>query len=444
VQHQGVVDALMAESVEVYFAINSGDMVSDGEIESQWDDFFAIEAPFLARTPIYLAIGNHEVHNNDEWDIPRRVFAEPTSVPPASDDEGFYHFVYGNLEVIVINVEVDTLYSGFLVLFGGDQEAWLLDVLANPPAGVDHRFLFIHQGPYSSKPGRNGNFWLRSWMADLKDGGIDFIISGHDHYAERGFSVNGIPYVIHGGGGAPLYDTLGPRIVADHTIMYGESRLGYVLVDIDGDRAEVSIRSLDGYTIDSFMYGDPSHPAACTTAGNCGDPPTYGCPDGTWECYRSACRFTCDPDLISSLVTCLSDEDCEDSVGDYCDGNVHCEMPGINPLEFHCLCDVAPQCVSDPNCEGLEPPIPNCPGTWACVDETCEFSPDELCDPQDAGPNDSDAGVIDAGPADSPDASGQGADNGGGCGCRSASGDTGFGAVWLLALLAVLRRRASS
>jgi len=449
VQHTAVVDALMAEPNEIYFAFSTGDMVSDGEVESQWDDFFAIEAPLLAHTPVYLAIGNHEVHD-DDWSIPHRVFAEPTTTAPASDDEGFYHFVYGNAQIIVVNVEVDTLYSGFLALFGGDQEPWLIDVLANPPAGVDHRFLFTHQGPYSSKPGRDGNSWLRTWLGDLKTAGIDVIISGHDHYAERGFSINGIPYVIHGGGGAPLYETLGARAEADHTVMYSESRLGYLFIDVDGDRVEVAIRSLDGHTIDSFVYGDPSHPEACDDVGDCGGPPSYGCPDGAWECHRHLCRYTCDPDLISTLVNCFGDMECEASLGATCAGVARCEMPDANPLGWYCACDVPPQCVSEANCLGLEPPIPDCPGSWGCVDEVCEFYPEELCDPDlpgvDAGPATPDAGVVeppDAAPVDPPDATAPAADgDGGGCSCRaSGHGDAASTLAWLLLALFALRRR---
>ncbi len=452
-QHMAVLDALLAEPTEAYFAMSTGDMVSDGNNESQWDSFFTIEQPFLAKTPVYLAIGNHEVDGGD-WQVPRRIFAAPTTVPPASNDESFYHFVYGNAQIIVINIETHTLFPSVLGVFGGDQEVWLTDVLDNPPAGIQHRFLFIHQGPYSSKPGRDGNFWLRTWLPDLKAANIDVIISGHDHYAERGFAVNGVPYVIHGGGGAPLYDTLGPRVVADHTILYGETRLGYVVVDVDGPHAEVSIRTLDGFTIDNFSYGDPSHPAACVSASDCGGPPTYGCPDGSWECVKSFCRYTCDPGLVDSLVTCFTNTDCENAIGAVCGGQAHCEMPDINPLEWHCLCDVAPQCVSDANCAGLEPPIAGCAGSWACVDETCEFSPDTVCDP----PGPTDAGVPDAtaAPVDdagstagddaggnpaNPDAGG-GSGSSGGCGCKASSNESPYGVlVWLLLALAALGRR---
>jgi len=443
-QHTAVVDALLAEPNEASFIMNTGDLVADGEIEDQWDEFFQIEADVLAHTPIYLTIGNHEVHD-DDWSISERVFAEPTSVAPASDDEGFYHFVYGNAEIIVINDQVDTLFSGFLALFGGDQEPWLINVLDNPPAGVEHRFLFIHNGPYSSKPGRDGNFWLRTWMDTLKDAGIDVIISGHDHYAERGFSVNGIPYVIHGGGGAPLYETLGPRATADHSVMYGESRLGYVFVDVDGDRVEVALRTLDGHTIDSFVYGDPSHPEACEDASECGGPPAYGCPGGAWECHRHLCRYTCDPDFTDALFTCLSNVDCEDSIGETCSGEATCEMPSGNPFEWYCACDVAPQCVSAAGCEGLDPPIADCPGAWGCVDEVCEFYPDTLCDPDtpgaDAGPTAPDPDAGDA-PPDTPDAGAAGIDDSsGGCGCRASGSAPSAGAAWLLLAFIALRRR---
>ena len=398
-QHTAVVDALLAEMSEARFIMSTGDMVSDGDDESHWDTYFQIEAPFLARMPVYLAIGNHEV-DSLRWDIGQRVFAPPTDVMPASNDEAFFHFIYGNVQLIVINAEVDGLFTGLLSFLAGDQEDWLEEVLDNRPPGVRHRFVFIHKGPYSSKRGRTGNFWLRQWLDDLKAADVNVIISGHDHYAERGFAENGLHYLIHGGGGAPLYDTLGPRVVNDHSIIYSESRLGYVLVSIDGPRAEFEIKALDGTVVDRFVYGDQAMPE-CASETDCGAPPVNGCPGGSWECAHEACRFTCDSGM-GGLITCFTDRQCENMIGAQCPGTAVCESPSNNPLDRYCRCDVPPECTMASDCAGRPPPIPGCVGTWDCMDDVCEFLPDSVCDEPDAGMSMPDADVADA---TAPDAS---------------------------------------
>jgi acid phosphatase type 7 len=373
-QHQVVVDALLREG-PVSFAMNTGDLVASGEAEADWDLFFPVATPFLSNTPLFVAIGNHEVALR-RWDVTKRLFVMPTATPPASNNEGYYHVIHGNVELIVVNVEVDSLYT--LRLLSGDQEDWLEQVLAQRPAGVDHRFLFLHQGPYSSKPGRNGNFWLRQWLDRLKSADVDVIFSGHDHYAERGFAKNGMYYVIHGGGGAPLYNTLGPRTTSDHTIVYGETRLGFARVDINGPKAVVTIKGIANEILDQFTYGDAAAPE-CRQPSDCGPPPTFGCPNGAWSCERSACHFAC-PSAAGDLIVCATDSACESAIGATCAGTPSCEHPSVNPLSWYCACNVPPDCTQSSDCANRPSPLPGCTGTWSCADEQCEFSSD-LCMP---------------------------------------------------------------
>lgn len=461
-QHQQVIQALQADAPRAVFALNTGDLVSSGESEADWDAFFPVANPFLASMPLYVAIGNHETVIN-RWDVTRRLFVLPTDVPPASNEEGFYRVLYANVELIVVNVEADHLYT--IGLLKGAQEDWLEEVLATRTPGVEHRFLFIHQGPYSSKVGRNGNFWLRQWLPDLATAGLDVIFSGHDHYGERGFAENGIPYVIHGGGGAPLYETQGPRVTNDHTIIWGESRLGYATVDIEGPKATIQLHGLGGEILDQFSYGDAVAPA-CQQASDCGAAPTYGCPGGGWACEKNACRYACGPGS-GSLIACATDRACEDVLTS-CAGTPTCQHPSLNPLGWYCECVLPPECQGPADCAGRPSPMPGCTGSWGCVDEQCEFSAD-LCGPADggvdAGPG-NDVGVDAGGPPDlgvivdvgvrddvgpgSVDA-GANTDSGSnpapppaeGCGCREVQGGAGPSASALLFFLGALAFRSA-
>ncbi len=395
IQHEAVVAAIMSEPTPFRFVVSSGDMVSDGQVEADWDQFFEIEAPLLADYPIYSAIGNHEV-DDGHWGVTRRIFELPTDQPPASGEESYYQFIYGNAQIIVINIEVDGLYRIGPIVWG-PQEVWLREVLNNPIAGVEHRFLIVHQGPYSSKPGRSGNLLLRLWLDELLDEGVTAVISGHDHYAERGWAGNGLPYAIHGGGGAPLYDTLGPRVTPDHTVVYSESTLGYLLIEVDGPLAQIWTKGLDGGVVDYFAYGDPITPE-CTTAADCTVPPVYACPGGSFECLHRACAWANCETGVASLLACVPiiADDCAADLAGSCAGTARCV--GDVPYAY-CECPDAPvgDCATTADCSGRPPPVPGCAGTYVCVDLACEFVPDDgICatpDP-DGGPMGEDGGPI--------------------------------------------------
>jgi hypothetical protein len=62
----------------------------------------------------------------------------------------------------------------------------------------------LHHGPWSHGPhGPNTKLFDARVPELLEEGGVDLVISGHDHVYERGAS-GAIKYVVSGGGGAPL------------------------------------------------------------------------------------------------------------------------------------------------------------------------------------------------------------------------------------------------
>ncbi len=256
--HAQVVDAMRAEP-DIGFYVQTGDLVSDGGVLDQWYDYFAIEQPMMARTPIYPVIGNHD---EDEGDATNYVdvFMNPDHAPEAP--ELYYSFDYGNVHGVVLDSHVhsmewfECLPTRDLMIdgcFDEGQERWLqadLGAAAVDPE-IDHIVLFIHIGPYSSKENRSGNHQMRELLDWFHAMGVTAIISGHDHYYERGAAHNGIPYVITGGGGAPLYE-VGEPSEAPHEVAYNESVEHYRRVDVDGVLMTVSARGIDGRIIDEF------------------------------------------------------------------------------------------------------------------------------------------------------------------------------------------------
>jgi hypothetical protein len=240
----------LIESHNPMFVINTGDLVSNGASEADWQVFFDVEHALLSSTTEYPVMGNH-----DERRGMADLFFKYFRLPGGERGKAYYKFRHGNVEVVVMDSEIE---SGFLG-FSDAQEAWLKKSLetAGAGAGIDHRFVVLHQGPYASAPGRTGNSAIRGLLGEFKKSKVSAIFSGHDHNYERGLSGNGITYVVTGGGGAPLYDVgvIGRKTLPLHVVKANRKAFNFVLVTIHGSWARFEARDISNTLIDSWEYG---------------------------------------------------------------------------------------------------------------------------------------------------------------------------------------------
>ncbi len=390
--------------------INTGDMVEDSDVISQWDDFFSIEHDLLARGTLLPVVGNHD-------DADSHWFFDYYFAPPPGGNDHYYSLDYGNLHLLVLDTQ-ETFTPG------SDQYVFIENDLGAAAANtsIEHIFVAGHWPAYSS--GAHGltdhDEWgqVRDYLQPLFETyGVDIYWCGHDHHYERAV-VNNVTYIVTGGGGAPadlsdflpeelldLLDDWGLKLW-DPDVLYGDLvqmipgwQLLLPLFDIEFDGNDWKV---EGKMVNHFVHvqitGGLFVAEAWDIDGSLIDTWTYGAMDPN--------SMDDDGDGLSE-----NEGDCDDT------------NPDIGP-------DATEYCNGiDDNCDGV-------------VDEGCADDDDDTVgDDDDSGvADDDDIDPSDDDTTDTPMSDDD--DDQGGCECATAAGPSaGSFAVVLLALIAGIRRR---
>ncbi len=395
------------------FAINTGDLVENGSSTAMWTQFTSTVSSLVGDMALLAVVGNHDLDGDGPPDSFLQYAGPPTS---AADPKTYGIFDYAGVRLIlldrfyaaVIDSNCYAMTGSFEYCMNSTQRAWLLAQLgaARDDPTVRHVLIVVHEGPYSSKPGRIGSTEMRLLLNDMARSKVRMILSGHDHYYEHGIAGNGLHYVVSGGGGAPLYETEpseGPD-VPPHKVLMSTSTYNFQRVIVNGDSFEITSYQADGTEMESF---EVTVPPACSLPADCAAPASGSC-EGKAECSNELrCVWACTP---------------------------------------------PPQCADASECE-IRTPDESCSGAWACLDTNCVW---ECNTPPDPGPGDlgtndvstvvdvpqTDLGSLaDTGPVTPPDPAPAG---GGGGGCASGQNTApplGFLAPLLLIVSFVLRFR---
>src|SRR4029453_5265497 len=117
--HQRVVDRVSDELPD--FLLGTGDMVSEGVSEPDWQDFFEIERELLRQNVLYPSLGNHDRQGRGRTaDNYRKYFSLPENSP---DPERYYAFTYGSARFLIL----DSNSNSFALT---DQTEWIGQQLA--------------------------------------------------------------------------------------------------------------------------------------------------------------------------------------------------------------------------------------------------------------------------------------------------------------------------
>jgi len=235
-----IVSSYVADSSFQSLIVSVGDLVNNGDLESDWDtQFFATGYPhiqeMLANMPYQTVMGNHEKSGV--------LFSKYFPYPFVGGR--YWSFDYGPTHFVI--VDQYTSYGP-----GSPQLAWIENDLFS--TATRWKFMIMHE-PGWSAGGHPNNVSVQTYLQPLcEEYGVAVLFAGHNHYYARA-EVNGVQHVTTGGGGAPLTlpDTTYPNIVT------ATMALHYCKVEIDSDSLHVTALTPAGQVIDEFtiVIGNP-------------------------------------------------------------------------------------------------------------------------------------------------------------------------------------------
>ncbi len=225
--HQDVVDSLMSFDPDVVF--HTGDLVENGLIYENWLIFNIITEHMRENAAFYPVAGNHERESQyyyDNFELP--------------NNEKWYSVVYENILFILLN-------SNLPLDDNSEQYWWLRNELSNA-SGYNYRIVLFHHPIYNVGLHEPDEKNIGTYIVPLFiNYDVDLVISGHDHNYQR-FFVDGIYYVITGGGGAPLYE----QTRTDINNQIFEKKYHYCVINSNVDGLSFTTYDIDKNIIDQF------------------------------------------------------------------------------------------------------------------------------------------------------------------------------------------------
>ena len=222
------------ESHDVEFVLHLGDMVDESTSDLEWDRLVA--AAVKHRVRLMPVVGNHDVRRDYDDDGSIRFRQDFPDLPNT-----FYHFRHRGVNFLMLNSERS-------FMSGGEQASfvkWHLEKHPGTTLVCLHRPTFT-VGDRDVPSMISRRFWLHG---ALKGTDVAAVFSGHNHYYDRTKPLDGITYIVSGGGGGPGRDAAEP---ADFTAALKSGRMHYGIGRVYEDRIVVEVLDMEGARLDEF------------------------------------------------------------------------------------------------------------------------------------------------------------------------------------------------
>lgn len=232
--------ATQLATVPMDLLLHLGDIAYESGTRAQLDNyFFQVYADLLEAVPVFPASGNHEYETDDAAPF-REAFVLPVNGAP-DGLERWYSFDWGDVHFVVLDTE----------RVGVTQAAWLdADLTANR---LPWTVVLLHRPPFSSGDHGNDAGVQLFFVPLFERHAVPLVLAGHDHDYERTVAMNGVTYVVSGGGGR------GTRPVGDSAFTaFSEAVCHFVYVTVSAE--QLTLHAIDGVgqEFDSLVIARPA------------------------------------------------------------------------------------------------------------------------------------------------------------------------------------------
>lgn len=260
-------DTMMPKGSEVAAALSTTSpdlIIHGGDLQymtnplDTWSGFFSAMRPLTKAAPMHTCVGNHELEAVQEieefWVYYSRLF-EGHGEPGSTID--YAALTVGGVRFLLLNSETD------LADPDSTQHQWMLAQLEEvATSNLRHAVVAFHR-PYFTFSRSRPNFDTRDLLHPIfVQYGVPLVLTGHNHCYER-FEVDGITYVMDGGGGALSYrpdhhreDVLAARPSDEALRVFSEKSYGATSARFNPD-GTIAVTRIDatGATVETYTVG---------------------------------------------------------------------------------------------------------------------------------------------------------------------------------------------
>lgn len=287
--NEGSIDCLIAQQSDL--VLHGGDLVYDDNPIDSWNDLFAQLQPVFRRCAMHFNVGNHEFESQNEIVVQFDRLLNGQGSASHIDAQGrdnstdafgrprrYHSFYYGGVQFICLDSEsriptdedyetgelIEEKSDGVRELLSenSEQMQWLDAQLESAKADPEVRHIVVSfHRPYFtwSKYGTRGETLLMRELLHPRfvDAGVSAVLCGHVHAFEY-FEVDGIPYVVDGGGGAV---GVNPEQTKEEILEERPEEADYhQFSDASYGISTIDFESGGGFTIRRFQANDAETP----------------------------------------------------------------------------------------------------------------------------------------------------------------------------------------
>ncbi|MDQ1372196.1 MAG: Metallophos protein [Candidatus Thermoplasmatota archaeon] len=240
-------------------------MLGDGQHnDGTYDNYMTYYDPYFSKVRDITCpvVGNHDYYTSDSAEGYFAYFGELAHGP-----HGYYSFDLGSWHVIALNSQIPRLYDhtepGNPAY---DQHQWLKsDLESHPEEDYTGIIAYMHHPMYDWELYDNADWYYsyeiepqaHLWQA-LYDGGVDMVLSGHNHNYQRwlpqdalgNYDPGGVAQFVAGTGGSYLWSFPNSESPAN-LVSSLESDFGVLRLTLYEDRYDFEFVATDGEILDS-------------------------------------------------------------------------------------------------------------------------------------------------------------------------------------------------